>query len=141
MKPTCTYCGDPADARDHVIPQVMGFLQSDEYFNLVVPTCTSCNSHAGYNLFATVAERRRFIQKQIAKKHKKLLDTPDWTEGELEEMSWNMRALIEEVMKKKAWLKRRIAYNVEKSSDRAVIGSGTALRRAVKSIRRKISDV
>lgn len=38
---TCRYCGDPAEAIDHVWPKARG---GDDHPNNLVPACTACNS-------------------------------------------------------------------------------------------------
>lgn len=91
----CTYCGEPADSLDHVIPQSMS--DNRRYDKKVcVPCCRDCNSTLGAVPFTTVGTRAAYLNGKYKTRFKRVLDYPDWDEDELAEMGYNMRKQIKQ---------------------------------------------
>jgi len=120
-KNVCYYCGQQADSIDHVIPQaVLRELSAlgDEYVTkemlgkraLKVWACRECNSLAGCSLQDSLPERRDFVKKKLRKKYKRIIELPQWEEGEIEEMGYNLQVFIRSSAKWKDFIKQRIAY-------------------------------
>ena len=97
---TCTYCGEPAEALDHVIP--FSFLTCQQkrlprHRNEGITTwaCNDCNSLLGARYFSNWAARVTFVSSHNLKRLKKN-KTPHWSEEELEEVDHSLRTFIEE---------------------------------------------
>ena len=70
----CAYCGEVANARDHVYPvSAMYKLMGQEnvqdgyrgFRSFIVPTCNECNSLGGALIFSTFEEKRAHIRKRL----------------------------------------------------------------------------
>lgn len=110
----CTYCGDPADGFDHVTPisvvvtlEELGF-QFDK--KQLVRCCNECNSLAGRQVFQRVKEKRAWLKARLRKRHKKMLEIPEWTDKELQEVDYTLRSVLEESLRQKARILRRLAW-------------------------------
>jgi hypothetical protein len=97
----CVYCGMTADTRDHFVPQswraMFMFWREGAWEDApdTVPCCRQCNSIAGATPFATLVEKREYIQGRLRDKHAKLLASPFHSEDELDEMGTSLRTHIE----------------------------------------------
>ena len=54
---------------------------------LYIPCCVDCRKLAGNKCGDDLLERAKYIQERIRKKYEKYLRSPEWSDGELEEMS------------------------------------------------------
>lgn len=59
--PACTYCGEPADTQDHVIPTSV--LKSKK----TVPACQNCNGILHNRLVLTVPARAAYVAERLQK--------------------------------------------------------------------------
>lgn len=77
----CIYCGDPAEAGDHLVPEP---VSGPIYRALVpiVPACTSCNSILGAFPSPIVRSRADFISHRLLIKYKITYETWAWLEDE-----------------------------------------------------------
>lgn len=75
-----------------------------------VPACTECNSTAGANVFATIAEKRAAIHDRYRRKYAKLLASQFWTEQELSELGYELRSRVEAGELKRLRLLLRLAW-------------------------------
>lgn len=83
---TCVYCGRPSTCLDHFVPldHVYSMSSIGEYPNrITVESCYECNAIASDSVFNTLADKRKFIQRELRERYGKLLHTPKWTEQEL----------------------------------------------------------
>ena len=86
----CTYCGQQGGCLDHVIP--MSNTQSGKRRNVnynkqkTVPACAECNSLLSNLDLNTISDRARFLAERLAIRYRKELDSPNWSEEELEEL-------------------------------------------------------
>lgn len=62
--PTCVYCGNEAQSRDHFIP----LIHHTQLGNFEVPCCTTCNSVAGDRRFETFDKKASWLLDQAIKK-------------------------------------------------------------------------
>lgn len=94
----CTYCGDPADTRDHVPP--ISRVSDYEAFGLrrevyiKVPCCRECNSLAGDTLQDNILERAEFIKGKLARKYLHRVSLVEWDEDELDELGPILRTKV-----------------------------------------------
>jgi len=58
----------------------------------------------------TIAERAGYLVSRLVDRHKKLLDSPDWSEEEFEELEGRLRKHVKSLQTKKKVIKARIAY-------------------------------
>ena len=132
----CVYCGEVATGRDHFLPVSASVLlralsiDIDDRCLVTLPACKECNTLAGARVFRTVAGKRRYIKRTLAKRNAKVLALRDWDQDELEELGWTLRTTIISGMHKRDQIKRRLAWlpasDVEKTLSRIDIGSGSA---------------
>lgn len=111
----CLYCGELADCIDHFLP--ISFLASlvevgVRVESVLVKSCFNCNSIASDKVFSTVNEKRKHIYDRLKEKskNKKLLSLPEWTEDELSELSYTLRAVVVKDIRKKETLLRRLEF-------------------------------
>ncbi len=70
--PPCTYCGEPADTRDHVPPKVVA-----PFNRKTVPACHRCNCSILLDKFLiTVEERRAYVLKVLRRQDDQLSPRP-----------------------------------------------------------------
>lgn len=115
----CVYCGDQAYELDHVFPVVFssqldltrpGVRKELGQGLSVVPSCAECNRLAGKTPFTLIAEKRKYIQGKLRKKHKKLLKGVVWDLDELDGMGPAMRRYIMESMAIRWTLTQRVMW-------------------------------
>lgn len=99
---TCVYCGQPADTKDHVPPQI--YAESGDCY----PACMECNRTLGTNPNVNLAERKKFLLKKYKTKYHKILNFPAWDEYEKEELDPDMRDFIEQSEKLRTTIKIRL---------------------------------
>jgi hypothetical protein len=110
----CVYCGARATSKDHFVPISVVSLIADalDYVSgkVLVPCCGECNSLAGDHVFPTIAAKRRFIHVKLRKRHKRLLEMPQWTDAQLDEMGYALSDFIRSGLERKQWLIERLAW-------------------------------
>lgn len=118
----CTYCGDYAQCRDHVIP--VNFLSVARSYsptkNWIVPSCNDCNTMAGSKVFFSVPEKARYIKSRFERRHSKILKHPEWSQEELNDVSYQIREMVWGGLVAKRVAKERLEYFdsvMEKPSD------------------------
>ena len=88
----CTYCGTALEGED---------TRSKED---CVPACRECNG------LLSIAGRAGYLVSRLADRHKKLLETPDWSNEDLEELEGRLRTHVKSLQLKKKLVKARISY-------------------------------
>ena len=112
----CYYCGlrNP-DTLDHTIP--VSYYSSEpvrkkrsSYRDRVpiVVSCRECNSTINSKLYFDVRDRAGYIKEKYIKKYKKLLDSPDWDEEDLEDLGWVLRSTVENSIRLKENIQDRL---------------------------------
>jgi len=104
----CVYCGDPANATDHVIPVS---FQTDHpkppnrktAFGPVAFCCRSCNSILSNRIFDSFDDRCREVSRSINRDVKPVL----WTKGEVRRLDISLRAYIEREQAYRLWMRFR----------------------------------
>lgn len=117
-KHSCTYCGELANTRDHIIPRT---YSGDETFShdVCVPACKECNCLLGPRAYFTIAERAHYIYNTLQKRYKKVLSSPYWKEKDIKELGNTLRSYV----KKQQSLKLVIQERIERA--RLVSGMST----------------
>lgn len=99
----CCYCGDIATCLDHVVPvsysqksgtRINDLTSEEKIKKLTVGCCTECNSLLSNHMFDSIASRAEYLSDQVAKRHKKLLKSPAWTDEELEELEGSLKVRV-----------------------------------------------
>jgi hypothetical protein len=121
--PLCVYCGDPADAVDHVPPlskivQYRGLGVNREMY-LLAKTCRPCNQMLGSTLQTDILSRIDEAKSLLRKKLGRRDVGYTWAEEDLEDLGRNLRSHVGSAMRKTESLIRRIEY---RGGYRAVLG-------------------
>lgn len=116
----CHYCDQIADTIDHVVPTSLlnavrdsGDLAliaavQERRRRMTVQCCRECNSLAGAVYDQTLAERRRRIAVKFERRHRRKLETPDWSDTELMELSEWLRGYVIRSIMERDELRRRL---------------------------------
>lgn len=98
----CFYYGNYACSKDH-IPPVSYPDDFKEENRIIVRSCLLCNSLLGNKYLLTFLERFDYLLIKYQKRFKKILEMPDWTQDEIEEITGSLkRKVILDLKKKKA---------------------------------------
>ena len=109
----CVYCGDPADVLDHAYPASRPLDEAPKGMLLIVPACHECNYQARAAVHKTMADRRKFIQKALRRKHRSLLATPKWSDAELGRLKGRLREAVMNALEAQRRLLLRVNYKPE----------------------------
>lgn len=95
----CAYCGQGANARDHVVPVCWNSAAAnrkgvDHSENQVIPVCNECNSILGGQAIFSIAERADYLATRLAVKYRKVLSAPVWTDEDLDQLSGMLKKHI-----------------------------------------------
>jgi hypothetical protein len=114
----CTYCGQPATSRDHVVPRVfrasldgLNGVDYDRRLPDTVPACRECNSVLGSRLFPTVVAKRHAMHAALLTRYAKLLVAPNWTQAELDELGPGMRSSVIAMIDAKEHIRERLRWS------------------------------
>ncbi len=105
----CSYCGDPANTKDHVLPLIWADNQLEGQ-HIIVPACSDCNAMAGGKKFVGIYEKLRWLHKRLAKKYARVLCTPDWSEEELEGLDLVLRTYVENSLELRTRTLERLSW-------------------------------
>ena len=108
----CSYCGEYADTHDHVIPvSYKHVTRANETGNKeAIPCCSECNTTLGNVFLHTVSARAEYLLKRYKKRYKKVINTPDWDDDELQEMGESMRLSIIARLDMRGIIKERLSH-------------------------------
>jgi hypothetical protein len=121
----CYYCGDDAETKDHIVPvsyyhngKRSGRHLTAEYGKEnLIDCCKHCNSIAGNKVFDNIDIKKEFIQNRLWEKYKKLINMPNWTDEELNEIDMPLRKEIKIKVMARKWILNRINYPMEMFSN------------------------
>lgn len=110
----CVYCGVPATTNDHFVPLSVLTMITDATTIIsgmvLLPSCGECNSLASDRIFPTIASKRRYIHKKLAKRHAAVLAMPKWTEDELSDLGYALRDFVIKGQVQRDWLIQRLQW-------------------------------
>ena len=76
-----------------------------------VRACRECNSAIlGARGLWTVASRKRFVKKALARKYKKVLNMPQWDDAEIGRLGPVLQRHVLHGLALQAWVQARIAF-------------------------------
>lgn len=90
------------DARNEILGQLPPLI--------TVWACRQCNSILGNRYFRTIRDRRAAVKDSLRAKYHHLLESPDWTESELDEMGYALRSFIAGRMALKKQIRERLRW-------------------------------
>ena len=115
----CIYCGNTAHTLDHVLPLSVAAAKDLSHpaaqravkFGLrLVPSCLECNLLAGARPFYSILEKRKYIQKRLAKKYRRWLRHIVWTDDEMQEMGRCLRDQVAQAMQNRKVIEMRVNW-------------------------------
>lgn len=117
---SCYYCGKQATQIDHVIPKNMlrNFALSTEPITLeniarrvlMVFSCGECNRLLSDTFTESLTEKKKLLKSRLKRRHKKLLEIPDWSPNEIEELGYNLRSYVQNSLDRLFLLKERLRW-------------------------------
>lgn len=123
----CVYCGERATEEDHFVPVSVASAMTGIMWvtsgRVLVPSCTSCNRIAGNKPFKSIGAKRRYIQAQLRRKYRKLLDTPAWLPSELAELDYSLRSAVQAKQLERIVIQRRLEWRNKYNPNAAQIAS------------------
>lgn len=104
---TCTYCGFPAECRDHVVPVSMKRVFRNYRRKEIVPACLDCNRLSGdYPAYDVLSKAMFLLRKyEMALKKDK---TGNWTEAEIEGLDHSLKMFVKSRVERKSDLRKKI---------------------------------
>lgn len=104
--PSCYACGtDTEDTEDFPRYGTIG---------CALTCCRECQKLGGNKFEDSILDRARFIQGRLRTKYKSHLNSPDWSEEEIGELSGNLPGEIRRFGAVSARARQRLAWNVER---------------------------
>ena len=76
-----------------------------------VPTCRECNQIASGSLFESVTEKLQYIKTVRAKRYRKIIAIPEWTDEEYEEIGDRMRTYIKACCAARDIIKAQVGWD------------------------------
>ncbi len=101
----CFYCGEHAVQKEHVVPQVTLYPSG------IVPSCQECNLLAGAALHTNVLDKLMFIKDLRLKRYRKLLEMPEWSWDEIQDLGKNLRSLVVAAQKARDIIVSQVKWN------------------------------
>jgi endogenous inhibitor of DNA gyrase (YacG/DUF329 family) len=87
----CVYCGEGAGTVDHFPPR-SAMDNNDSGF--LLPACIECNTIASTEYPFDFAKRASFVKRRIKERYRHLDSHAEWTEDEIKELGYSLRAKI-----------------------------------------------
>lgn len=108
---TCTYCGEAASDKDHVIPRASEADHKKNHFNKknTVPSCRECNLTLSSRYILTISDRSKFLIEAYTNKFKSLLAMPHHSDEDIKELEGSLKKSIKGQMKKKKIILERMS--------------------------------
>lgn len=106
----CFYCGDTTReiTRDHVRPVSIDSAKRSHDAKDTVSCCRECNTTLSDNFITTVEERSAFLVDKYLVKYRSILNTPRWSEEELNELGPHMRSKVLANVSEKQYVVERL---------------------------------
>lgn len=111
----CTYCGEPADTKDHTVP--WSYFTNERRKGTgragpgeLVPACRDCNTRLGSVLRPAIQDRADYVAEALVAKYSDVLKSKPWDDEELDELGPGLRARIEQQECLRRTVSRRLDY-------------------------------
>jgi hypothetical protein len=108
-EPTCIYCGDWFECRDHVVPVSWLRDRRDYRPDETVHCCNDCNQLAGDYVPCSIEDKASYILEKVLRKSGKYLKPVQWTNEELAELDHSLKGFV----KHEIFLQRLIRMRVD----------------------------
>lgn len=106
----CGYCGAYGEHRDHIIPS--SFFGNKKTFKFakdnIIKACLECNTLASNKVFEDFMEKKQYIANKVEKRYSKVLNSPEWTDEEINELEYPLKDIISETENFRRYIKIRI---------------------------------
>jgi hypothetical protein len=123
----CVYCGQKASTLDHFVPLSVIYMLSDirgvPREKITLECCSECNGIAGSNVFKSVAHKRSYIFAALREKYQRLLDTPEWSENELDELGYALRTFVAAGLQRREWIAERLKWSNKRNPAAAKVAA------------------
>lgn len=112
---SCVYCGNLAQARDHVPALTWLAALGRSYFEergllvIWVPSCNECNTILCDERLFTIRERTLFLLRKYLKRYDKFMGGEIWNEYEISELGGRLQQAIGDFALCQQFIDRRIA--------------------------------
>ena len=106
----CIYCGVPWEVEDHALPYSAKDA-FDPFTRYLVPACKECNVVLGSSIQHLLSTRITVAKERLRSRYLKLLQMPEWSQRELEEMSPEFQASILQNLELKNIILNRLAFD------------------------------
>lgn len=105
----CTYCGDPADTRDHIIPVSYQQTSRKAAFSGCGPmtyACRNCNLTLSNRWFDTFKQRCEWMSWRISQKAAPIL----WSNHQIQKLDHSLRSYVHQKMMRNKWFRFRADF-------------------------------
>lgn len=97
----CTYCGDYAQARDHVVPVSVNYVFRNYREGETAPCCRECNSVAGNHWPDSLCDKALFLMRKYEIRYKKALGCPEWHPLQINELGGMLKSYVQSMQNKR----------------------------------------
>lgn len=105
----CYYCSSYANTKDHC-PAICYVEFFPNHEKVMVRSCILCNGLLSSNPFHTLESRCYFLLKKYKSKYKKLLNSVDWNDDEINELEYSLKSKILSFSNNKSLINKKINY-------------------------------
>lgn len=99
----CTYCGDYADTRDHIVPVDYSAVTRVGYHGPRTYACRSCNSALGSKYFETFWDRCVAASKTLDRRSAPVL----WSQKQIKTLDYSLQRHVQYNRDHSLWLRSR----------------------------------
>ncbi len=118
----CGYCGSTVSiTRDHVIPSSWARESRSYRDGDTIRCCRECNSVLSDIALFSVESRANYLISEYIRRYDAAIRTPNWSDEELAELDYSLRAKVESARFEKEFIMRRLSHLTQ------VVGSGDAI--------------
>lgn len=123
----CVYCGARATTVDHFAPvSVVASLLSlgiDMGGRFLVPACGECNSIASDGIFRSIGAKRRYIQRRLVIKYKRVLAIPDWSNEEIDQFGYVLGQSVRAGLAHRDFIRMRVRWKNSQNAEPAKLAA------------------
>ena len=116
----CVYCGVIADTEDHLLPRTWTGDAVRKHV-ITIPACRQCNSTINDRYLPSITARRNEAHRYIARKYRKVLKIPAWSDTELRKLGKTLRSSVERGLHEQKLARARLAWPEEPDYDLRVM--------------------
>lgn len=115
----CHYCGNVANALDHVPPisRIESIVNCDDFQHIQpvkIPSCSRCNGWLGDKWRVDYQESKNLLLEHAAKKLEKKRVT-EWDQEEVKELGRNLKGYVREMLDETRWYVDVVNFDLDVS--------------------------